>query len=344
MRSSVSAWVACVAALLVACSSSSSAPDGNAPAQDGTSSTDGPEADPAKEDESTTGTAIVVGIDGEPFGNQGFSLTAVIATVKVDGVTAKSETYLAKDGPLFPRELRVDAPAKKLDAKVEVEVSATMGESEVVKRWVRTGFEPGHEKLVHVFLQTRCVTLSLLGGFSEPAPVCTAEQTCEAGKCVAPDVAPSALPEYREDWTESPPDACGDGTASALGVSLAEGATVTLERGGQCGHHFYVDLMGMKDLSQWKTITSVSAVMPGSSVKIPTTSVPYTWSSAGNGTCELGRVRFQVDTPGAKVEEYLGKDMDVTITAKDDRGRTASILRHVKVASTFLNPTGRPCN
>ena len=174
--------------------------------------------------------------------------------------------------------------------------------------------------------------------------MCNAEQTCEAGKCISPDVAPSALPEYRADWTKSPPDACGGGTAPAIGVSLAEGATVTLERGGQCGHHFYVDLVGMKDLSQWKTITSISAVMPGSAVTIPTTSVPYTWSSAGDGTCELGRVRFQVDTPGKKVEEYLGKDMDVTITATDDRGRTASILRHVKVASTFLNPTGRPCN
>lgn len=330
--------------LVLACSSSS--------ATEGTNDSNGappatkPDGTPAESDEPSKdpSTSIVVGIDAEPFGNQGYSLSSVVAKVKVDGLVAASTTYLAKDGPLFPRELRIDAPAAKADAKVEVEVAGTMGESEVVKRWVRTGFEPGHVKLVHVFLQTRCVTLQLLGGFSEPAPVCTAEQTCSAGKCIAPDVAPSALPEYDAGWKKSPPDACGSGTASAVDISIAEGATITLERGGQCGHHFYVDLVGMKDLSQWKTVTSLSAVMPNSALTIPTTSVPYTWSSSANGTCELGHVRFQVDTPGHKVEEYLGQDMDVTVTAQDDKGRTASILRHVKVAATFTNPTGRPCN
>lgn len=182
------------------------------------------------------------------------------------------------------------------------------------------------------------------GGYAEPAPQCTAEQPCNAGKCIAPDVAASALPDYYSDWTKSPPDACGNAAAPEVDVSLVDGATITLERGGQCGHHFYVDLTAMKGLSQWKTVTSLSAVMPSGSVAIPTTSVPYTWSSAANGTCELAHVRFQVDTPGHSVEEYLGKDLDVTVTAKDDRGRTASILRHVKVAPTFLNPTGRPCN
>ena len=335
-----------LALLLAACSSST---------VDGTTPSEGapPQAEPARPDGESkqsedkpkdSSTSIVVGIDAEPFGNQGYNLSSVVAKVKVDGLVAASSTYLAKDGPLFPREVRVDAPAANPDAKVEVEVIGIMGESEVVKRWVRTTFDPGHAKLVHVFLQTRCVTLTLLGGFAEPAPVCTAEQTCSAGKCIAPDVVASTLPDYYADWAKSPPDACGAGTASTIDVSLAEGSTVTLERGGQCGHHFFVDVTGMKDLSQWKTITSVSAVMPNSAVAVPTTSVPYTWSSTANGTCELVHVRFQVDTPGHKVEEYLGQDMDVTVTAKDDRGRTASILRHVKVAPTFLNPTGRPCN
>ena len=332
---------------LIACSSSSAEstgpvnegrPDTSSPAKPGDDSK--PSDDPAKDGS----TSIVVGIDAEPFGNQGYNLSSVVAKVKVDGVVAAEETYLAKDGPLFPREVKVDAPSAKTNAKVEIEVVGIMGESELVKRWVRTAFEPGHSKLVHVFLQTRCVTLTLLGGYSEPAPVCTAEETCSAGKCIAPDVAPSALPDYYADWKKSPPDACGNGTASTIDASVVEGATVTLERGGQCGHHFYVDLTSMKDLSQWKTVTSISAVMPNSSVTIPETSVPYTWSSAPNGTCELGHVRFQVDSPGHKVEEYLGQDMNLTVTVKDDRGRTASILRHVKVAGTFLNPTGRPCN
>jgi hypothetical protein len=331
-----------------ACSSSSAddssaSPSDGAPASEPAAKPDG-ESKASEEKPKDPSTSIVLGIDAEPFGNQGYNLSSLVAKVKVDGLVAAEKTYLAKDGPLFPREIRVDAPATKLDANVEIEVLGIMGESEVVKRWVRTAFDPGHSKLVHVFLQTRCVTFALLGGFSEPAPTCTAEQTCSAGKCIAPDVAPSALPDYYADWQKSPPDACGNGTASAIDVSVAEGGTVTLERGGQCGHHFYVDLTGMKDLSQWKTITSLSAVMPNTSITIPETSVPYTWSSSGSGTCELGHVRFQVDTPGHQVEEYLGQDMDLTVTAKDDRGRTASILRHVKVASTFLNPTGRPCN
>jgi hypothetical protein len=333
-------------AFIAACSTST-APE---PSSGGTST---PAPAPAKPDGESkqseerpkdASTSIVVGIDAENFGNQGYNLSAVVAKVKVDGLVAASTTYLAKDGPLFPREVRVDAPATKLDAEVEIEVLGMMGESEIVKRWVKTRFVPEHAKLAHVFLQTRCVTLTLLGGYAEPAPQCTAEQTCDAGKCIAPDVAPTALPEYYADWAKSPPDACGGGTASAIDVSLTEGATVTLERGGQCGHHFYVDLTSMKDLSQWKTISSLSAVMPNSAIAIPTTSVPYTWSSNASGSCELMHVRFQVDTPGHKVEEYLGQDMDVTVTAKDDRGRTASVVRHVKVADTFLNPTGRPCN
>lgn len=327
--------------LLIACWSCSSSP-----ATDGTSAPAAPNGDSKTSAEAAKDapTSIVVGIDAEPFANQGYTLSAVVAQVKVDGVVAASTTYLAKDGPLFPREVRVDAPATKLDAKVEIEVIGRMGESEVVKRLVRTAFEPRHEKLVHVFLQTRCVTLTLLGGFTEPAPVCTAEETCSAGKCITPDVAPGTLPDYYPDWKKSPPEACGTGDESAVGTTLADGSTVALERGGQCGHHFFVDLTGMRDLSQWKTVTSISAVMPNSAVAIPTTSVPYSWSSTGSGTCELGHLRFQVDTPGHKVEEYLGQDMDVTITATDDRGRTASIMRHVKVAPTFSNPTGRPCN
>jgi hypothetical protein len=334
--------------LLVACSSEAGS-ESLVPAAEGAPASQSPAKPDGESQQSEAlpkdpSTSIVVGIDSEPFGNQGYNLSAVVAKVKVDGLVAASTTYLAKDGPVFPREVRVDAPAAKPDAKVEIEVLGMMGESEIVKRWVRTGFEPGHSKLVHVFLQTRCVTLSLLGGFNEPAPQCTAAQTCEAGKCIAPDVAASALPDFYADWAKSPPDACVTSGAPAVDTSLAEGSTVTLERGGQCGHHFYLDLTGMKGLSQWKTVTSITAVMPSVSVAIPSTSVPYVWSKTGTGACELGHLRFQVDTPGHKVEEYLGKDLDVTVTVKDDQGRTASILRHVKVADTFLNPTGRPCN
>jgi len=338
---------AVLAAGLIACSSAESA--ATTPA-DSTDAGPGPTVDGGAPDAVTdvvpAGTAtIFVGIDSEPLANSGYNLTALRMTASVDGKEIANQTWDAKAGPLFPREVRLDAPKGKPDANVEVLVAGVMGEGgDIVTRLVKTRFVSDRVKLLHVFLQTRCVEFALLGGFAEPAPHCVAPETCVAGKCVSSDVDPAKLPEYYADWQSNPPSVCGDGTAPAIDTSVTEGGTVTLERGGQCGHHLYVDFVGMKDLSQFKTITSIAAVMPNSSVTIPTTSVPYTWAQASNGTCELPHVRFQVDSPGHKVEEYLGQDMTMTITATDDKQRTVTITRHVKVAATFNNPTGRPCN
>ena len=158
MRSSFLLLSFAALAGLAACESSSAddvsaSPSEGAPADSTPAKPEG-ESKESEEKPKDPSTSIVVGIDSEPLANQGYNLSALVAKVKVDGLLAAEKTYLAKDGPLFPRELEVDAPAAKVDAKVEVEVTGIMGEAEVVKRWVRTAFDPGHSKLVHVFLQT----------------------------------------------------------------------------------------------------------------------------------------------------------------------------------------------
>ena len=92
-----------------------------------------------------------------------------------------------------------------------------------------------------MFLEVRCNTFSLLGGGGPTGPTCAAPTTCIAGRCGPSELPP--LTDYRADWAKSPPSACGTGAPelvigqgeSAL-APLADGATVQLEEGPQCGH------------------------------------------------------------------------------------------------------------
>lgn len=289
-------------------------------------------------------TSIVVGVDAEAFAASGYDLTHVEIVAKVDGLVAAS----TKEAAVFPRSLRLDAPKDARDAPVEIEVRALMNDSLVVARKLRTRFVPGASKLAYVYLEVRCNQLPMAGGFAVNGPTCDAALTCAGGKCVSPDAAP--LPDYRDDWAKNPPSACGDGTTPALDVRLdgaaapiADGDELVLQSGPQCGHHVILAL-AMNDLDQFATTTAVSGELPEAGLSIPITAVPYAWSKEASGRCELSSVLFQVDKSGLKMEQVLGKAMTLKIDAKDRRGRTATIVRHVKIASALANPTPPFCN
>lgn len=336
---------------LIACSTGSAddttaSPADGAPAPSPKPPGESPESEDRPKDPSTS---LLVGIDAESFASQGFNLTYLDIVAKVDGLVAANVTKTAANGALFPQELRIDAPKDALEALVEIDVTGRMNEAVVVTRKVKTRFVRGAAKLAYVYLEVRCNQMPLLGGTGISGPTCDAATTCVAGKCVAPDLAD--LPDARVDWATSPPSACGSATAASLVMGqgqsayapLADGDVVTLERGPQCGHHVWLSF-AMSDLSQFKTVTTISAEVPGGSITVPATAVPYAWSKAPSGGCELVGVRFQVDTPGIKVDDLLGKPLDVKVEAKDERGRTATVIRHLQLAPTFANPTGRPCN
>ncbi len=340
-----------LSSFLFACSSgsadeTSASPANGAPAPSPKPPGESPESEDRPKDPSTS---LLVGVDAESFASQGYNLTQLDIVAKVDGLVAANVTRTAGSGALFPQELRLDAPKDAPEALVEIDVSARSNEAVVVTRKVKTRFVRGSAKLAYVYLEVRCNQMALLGGSGISGPTCDAATTCVGGKCVAPDLAD--LPDARGDWATSPPSACGAATAASLVMGqgqsayapLADGDVVTLERGPQCGHHVWLSF-AMSDLSQFKTVTTISAEVPGGSIAVPATAVPYAWSKAPSGGCELVGVRFQVDAPGTKVEDLLGKPLDVKVEAKDERGRTATVIRHLQLAPTYTNPTGRPCN
>lgn len=342
-----------VVGVVAGCSSSTSdgtpgddpADPGPAPAQQ-----EG-ESDPSKEKAKDETTALVVGVDAEDFRAQGFTLGQLEIVARVDGLVAASEKLLSSAGPLFPHELKLNAPKDAPEARVDIEVvvrDRPDATSPIVARRASTHFVKGTTKLAYVLLEVRCNTFPLLGGGGPSGPTCAAPTTCIAGRCVPSEL--PALVDYRADWATSPPSACGTGAPEITMVGqgesaidpLPEGATVTLEQGPQCGHHVWLGLR-MKNLAQSGTVTTVSATQPGTAVGVPATAYPYSWGPSDGGACDLVGLRFQLDTGGAKASDFLGKPLDVKIELKDKAGHTATATRHVNVAADIKILPGRNC-
>lgn len=218
-------------------------------------------------------------------------------------------------------------------------------EPPIVKRTATAKFVKGKTKLLFMFLEVRCNTDPLIGGGGPSGPVCTNPgETCIGGACKSDTIAD--LPDFSADWAKNPPSGCGTGTPEiTIGkgettyAPLADGDNADVQEGPQCGHHIWLAIQ-MKNLSQFGTITSVSATQPGSSVTVPSTTFPYAYEANG-AACELPGVRFQLDL-GSKIDQYLGKPLDIEVTAVDKAGRSTKATRHVNVASTFTKGP-RPC-
>ncbi len=338
------------ATVLAACSSSSGSADGSPDAKP-TPGPNDPKKDPAKDPANDPTTQIVVAIDAENFQSIGMIIGQLEIITRIDGV-ATTELVDPATGPLFPRELRIYAPKDRTDAAVEIEVIAhdridSMNPPEL-QRVARTKFVKGTTKLAYVFLEIRCNHGSAIGGGNVPyGPTCDAPTTCIGGACVSADL--PALGDYYADWATNPPSACGSGTPElTIGqgekamAPLADGATVTLDEGIQCGHHFWLSL-SMKNLAQQGTITTLSATQPGTGISAAGTAYPYRWNAESGGTCDLVGLRFQLDAGGQKIADFLGKPLDVTVEAKDKAGHTATAVRHITIDPVMNVIPGRNC-
>jgi hypothetical protein len=337
-----------LALAFAACSSSSSGDAATSPGPQPQPTKPPGESPASREKEKDPSTKIVVGVDAEDFRSQGFVIGVVKVTVKVDGLVAADETLDAAGKTVFPHEVSIAAPKDRPEAAVEISVAASDGGTEVndgrppiVTKTVTTRFVKGKTKLAYVFLEVRCNTFPLAGGFNVSGPTCTNPgETCAGGKCRSNAL--GELPDYSPDWAKNPPSACGAGTASTVVLAKGESdvtpivddETLQIEAGPQCGHHLWLGVR-MKDLAQQGTTTIVSATQPGSAIAVPATAVPYAYGPAADGTCELAGIRFQVDGSGAKAADFLGKPLDIKLEAKDKAGRAATVTKRVKIAPTF---------
>lgn len=339
-----------VALLLVslqACSTSSNAPSGpSAPPGPVPTNANPGESPPSKEKPKDPLTQIMIGVDGEDFMGTGYHLTSLDIVAKVDGLVSAHKIIDAAAGPMFPQEVRLVAPAAKTDAPVEVTVSAIMNEATVAMRRVTTRFVPNKTKLAYVLLEVRCNTFQLLGGGGPPGPKCSNPgETCIGAKCRSDAL--TNLPDYAVDWAKNPPSQCGTGAADLVVgqgetgfATLADGATVAPECGPQGGHHLWMAL-NMKNFRQVGTVTTITAAQPAGGKTVPATGFPYAWSVADAGSCELVGLRFQLDPAGVPISDFLGKPLDVTVSAKDKGGHDMTVVRHLMIATA---PTGMFCH
>jgi hypothetical protein len=338
------AVVALVAGLgaLGACSTSSANGSGDpttpAPAPVPTNANPG-ESTPSKEKEKDPTTQIVVGVDAEDFRSGGYNYTGLQIIAKVDGLLAAQKTLDTEAGPVFPQEVRLVAPKEKPDALVEVTVALIMNSATVVTRRATTKFVPGATKLAYVRLEVRCNTFPLLGGGDPGGPTCDkAGETCIGALCRS-DVLPP-LPDYRTDWATKPPSMCGSGDpVVSIGkgekdyTQLVANETLTAECGPQGGTHLWLGLR-MSNLEQLGTITTISATQPGTSVTVPATAYPYSYSAVAAGGCELLGLRFRLDAGATQIADLLGKPLDISVNAKDKSGHDLTTIAHVNLAAT----------
>lgn len=338
------------AALLLACASNTSEAPAEAPADSPSIPANPNESPASKEKEKDPSTQIIVGLDSEDFRLQGFSLGGYAVKATVDGVVAAEQTFDVASGGALPKEVKLVAPKDKPTAVVHIEVAAydravpkpgeTNGSPPIVVRTATTAFVKGAIKLAYVYLEVRCNTFPLLGGTGVSGPTCKAPgETCVSGVCQSDAL--GDLPDYRSDWAKQPPSRCGDGVASSVELGAGEKAfapiateeTLQIEMGGQCGHHLWLGVR-MKDIAQRGTTTILSATQPGTSLTVPPTAFPFSYGARSDGTCELPGIRFQVDLGGAKVTDFLGKPLDITLEVKDKTGRKATTTKRVQIAPT----------
>ena len=331
------------AVALAACSSSSSGDAGSpSPMPPGVPMNANPgESIPSKQKPKDPSTQITVGVDAEDFAGSAYRLTSVEVVAKIDGLMAAQKTFDAEAGPLFPQEIHLVAPKEKPDAVVEVTTTAHMNDVVVVTRRATTRFVPGKTKLVYVLLEVRCNTFPLLGGGGPSGPTCmNPGETCIGAKCRADAL--TDLPDVTADWATNPPSRCGAGPAPELVLGkgenafapVAPGETLAVDCGPQGGNHVWLALR-MKTLRQIGTVTMLSAAQPGAGgATVAPTAFPYTWSAIDGGGCELIGLRFQLDLAGAKIDDFLGKPLDITVNAKDKFGHDVTSVAHVNVAAT----------
>jgi hypothetical protein len=167
------------------------------------------------------------------------------------------------------------------------------------------------------------------------------------GVCQLPDVPTVRLEPYAANWPTNAPDRCKPanggppdlqiGTGQSYYLPLQKDQTLQAEAGAQGGHHIWIATR-MKNLKQAGTTTKIVGVQPGTGAAIPPTTLAFTYAPDEGGYCKLYGIRYQLDNEGIDYKQFLGKPLDVTVTATDPSGATVSATTRVNVAPTLVNP------
>jgi hypothetical protein len=301
-------------------------------------------------------TALVVGIQSDPMGGV---VSALRVVVRVAGAVVVDELVKPPHGSRvgFPQPWEKSLPgAGKGASRIEVEVDAIgdpAAPAPLLKRLSSTQFFPGRVALLRVPLESRCIVYppTPRGASKVPGPLsgptCTPPGTCISGICQSSYVPPAALEPYAKNWPSNAPDRCKPrgggppdlqvGTGQSYYLPLTERQLLQAEAGPQGGHHIWIATR-MKNMKQAGTTTKIVGVQPGTGATIPPTTLAFTYAPDEGGYCKLFGIRYQLDNEGIDYKQFLGKPLDVTVTAIDPSGSTATGTAHVQIAPTLLNP------
>ncbi len=300
-------------------------------------------------------TQLIVGIQSDPMGGV---VTALHVVIRAAGSVVDDEVVRPPHGSRvgFPQAFeRSVSGAGKGAAKVEVQVDA-IGDPNAKPLFTRlssTHFVPGQTKLLRVPLEARCIVYPTVSTGAKRAPgplsgpTCSAPGTCIMGVCQLPDVPTVRLEPYAANWPTNAPDRCKPanggppdlqiGTGQSYYLPLQKDQTLQAEAGAQGGHHIWIATR-MKNLKQAGTTTKIVGVQPGTGAAIPPTTLAFTYAPDEGGYCKLYGIRYQLDNEGIDYKQFLGKPLDVTVTATDPSGATVSATTRVNVAPTLVNP------
>jgi hypothetical protein len=272
-------------------------------------------------------------------------------TIAVAGQAPIDQTVPVSKLPLAEKLVATD-PTAQIDVKLEGLGAATRGPNDVplVTRLATTHFVAGQTKLLRVLLQGNCL-ISLPGG-GPAGPSCAAPLTCINGRCADDTVGLDGLEDYSDNWPQNAPDMCKPANHGAPDVQLgtgqtdylpiADGQTLSLEKGPQGGHHIWIAVR-MKNLKQAGSTTTVSGVQPDTKLAPPPTGVVFTYDRDEGGYCKLSGITFRLDDPSDPFnfyKQFLGKPLDITIAVKDLSGATGTAGAHIIVAPKLICPAG----
>jgi hypothetical protein len=287
---------------------------------------------------------LVVGVEAQPAIVS--RIGKVHYAVKVGGTSLVEKDIVPKTGTSpFPLEIDLASdPGQGAEILIEAFSAGpndTVASTPMLVRRSRAPFVAGAPQLVRLRLESSCLTGT--PGFKGPA--CPPSQSCASGRCIDPTLLPEDLETYAKDWAKNRPDACkpahaGDpavtlGTGQTDYVSIADGETLTPEKGPQGGHHLWISVR-TKNLKQTGSTVIVSAEQPKTGLKVPPTTFVFPLEPADPGYCKLYGLRLQLDNASVPVQSFLGHPLDVKLSVSDADGKSAETSNHVNVAANTI--------
>lgn len=276
-------------------------------------------------------TDVVVGVVAES------SLLARARTLDVtaydaSGEIAHSSRSSSASAALFPFEVPVRPHAgQSLRVRTELfDAQNTLVVSREVSAPNVSCSAP--KQLLRVYLEAACVGV-----------LCSASQTCAAGRCVSAERGSDAFEPYASTWAEAPDPCAPSGSGEPqLTVGLGQtdygavpdGADVKLEAGPQGGHHVWIAVR-TKNLRQRAATLTLNAKVQGSNAEAPTSRTVFSLRTDEGGFCKLYGIRYQLDGGKEPLSSFLGKTLVIRALVQDESGKAAEDTLTLKTADTL---------